>query len=70
VKDMVECHSGYAYAERPVAFYWGDQRIEVKSIAACWHTPVGRIFRVCTLDERLFEIVYLEIDDEWKIKEV
>jgi hypothetical protein len=70
MKDMVECHSGYAYAERPVAFYWEGEHLDVKSIEANWHTPAGRFFRVRSLDERLFDLIYDEIENDWKIKEV
>jgi len=70
MKDMVECHSGYKYAERPVAFYWEGEHFEVKSIEASWRTPAERFFRVRSLDDRLFELVYRELEDDWKIKEV
>jgi hypothetical protein len=70
MRDMVECHSGYAYAERPVKFYWQGEYLEVKSIEASWRTPAERFFRVRSQDERIFELNYNEIEDEWKIKEV
>ena len=30
MSGLVECHSGYDYASRPVAFYWDGQRVEIE----------------------------------------
>jgi hypothetical protein len=38
MSDPVECHSGYAYGERPVTFNWQGQRQEVVEILARWRT--------------------------------
>jgi hypothetical protein len=66
-KDPVECHSGYAYAERPTILYWEGQRLEIESIQAQWRIPGGRRFRVKTTDQREFELFYGELYDEWRI---
>ena len=39
LKDLVECHSGYEYAERPVALHWQGQRLEIESVEAEWRIP-------------------------------
>lgn len=66
--ETVECHSGFAYAERPVALTWDGQRLEVESVLAAWRTPGERRFRVRTRNLLIFELTYCEIDDRWQIQ--
>lgn len=68
MSDIVECHSGYEYADRPTAFYWQEQRWEVIEILARWRTPEGKHFRVNTQHNQIFEILYVESEDAWQIK--
>jgi hypothetical protein len=70
LKDLVECHSGYEYAERPVALHWQGQRLEIESVEAEWRIPGGRCFRVRCADDRKFELFYGELYDEWRINEL
>lgn len=63
----VECHSGYTYAERPVALRWEGIRMEIEDVEARWRIPGGRRFRVRTSDGRRFELFYGELYDEWRI---
>lgn len=63
----VECHSGSQYAEYPTALHWQDQRLEVTEILAQWRSPQGRHFRVRTRDDLIFELTYLEEQDDWRI---
>jgi hypothetical protein len=65
--DLVECHSGYTYGERPIAFQWEGQRLQVAEVEASWRQPGGRRFRVRTEDGRVFELFYGELYDEWRI---
>ena len=65
--NEVECHSGYAYAERPVAFRWQGERLEIEVIEAQWRIPDGKRFQVRTRDGRIFELVYAELYDTWRI---
>jgi len=62
----VECHSGYAYAERPIALQWQGERLEIKTILAEWQTPDGKHFRVQTTDDQNFELIYRIAEDAWK----
>jgi hypothetical protein len=64
---LVECHSGYIYAERPIALRWEDQRLEITEILARWRIPGGHCFRVSVNDGRVFELFYGELYDEWRI---
>jgi len=65
--ELVECHSGYAYAQRPVALHWEGDRLEVEQIEAEWRIPGGKRFHVRVRDGRLFELVYDELGDHWRI---
>lgn len=67
VNDPVECHSGYEYAERPTALRWEGQRLEIAEIQDQWRIPGGKCFRVRTEDDRVFELFYGELYDEWRI---
>lgn len=68
--DPVECHSGYAYAERPLALHWEGRRLEIEQVEGEWRTPDGHRFRVRTRGGRTFEIFYGELTDEWRINPV
>jgi len=68
--DLVECHSGYAYGERPVAFYWEGHRLEVEELLSSVHTEGGRRFRVLADDGRTFELAYDRSADDWQITPV
>ncbi len=68
--DIVECLSGFAYAERPVALTWDGQRLEVDSLLAAWRTPGERRFRVRARNQIIFELAYREAEDEWQIQPI
>jgi hypothetical protein len=67
VAQPVECHSGFTYAERPIALTWEGQRLEIAEVQADWRIPGGRCFRVRVQDGRVFELFYGELFDEWRI---
>ena len=67
MSDIVECHSDYTYAERPVAFVWEDRRLEIAKILRQWRSLLGKGFRVKTQDGQNFELEYLEESDVWQI---
>jgi hypothetical protein len=69
-EPLVECHSGYTYADRPIALRWEEQRLEIEAVEAEWRIPGGRRFRVRTTDRRWFELFYGELYDEWRIHEL
>ncbi len=66
--DTVECRSDSEYAERPLALKWNRQRYEIVEILARWRGPDEKGFHVKTTDGQIFELIYREIPDEWKIK--
>lgn len=65
--QIVECHSGFEYAERPVALVWQGVRLEIEQIEAAWRIPGAKRFRVRTTDGQVFELFYGELYDEWRI---
>jgi len=70
VSDCVECHSGYEYAERPLALWWEEHRLMITGIEAEWRIPGYHCFRVLTQDARGFELTYDELQDEWQVKPI
>ena len=62
--ELVECHSGFTYADRPVALTWEGRRLEIIAIPARWRSPEARHFRVRTGNEQEFELSYREADNE------
>ncbi len=68
--DLVECHSGYQYADRPTAIFWEGQRFEVVDILRRWRTPGMIYFRVTTAVEQSFDLRYDEHADVWHIEPV
>jgi hypothetical protein len=67
MNELVECHSGFTYADRPVALTWEGRRLEIAQILAEWTTPEKKHFRVRTSDGRLFELACSQITREWQI---
>ena len=65
--EIVECHSGYEYAERPVALWWEGARLEVAEVEATWRISGGKKFRARVVDGRVFELLYVELYDEWRV---
>lgn len=68
--NKVECHSGYTFAERPVAVVWEGCRHEIVAIECEWRNPEGRGFRVITTLSQRFELQYHEAQDEWCIRPI
>ena len=65
--ELVECHSGYEYAERPTAVWWQGQRLEVAAVEAQWRISGGKKFRVRAVNGQVFELLYVELYDEWRV---
>lgn len=63
----VECYSGPAYADRPIALMWEGVRLEIGAILSSWRTPSGKVFLVRTTDEQAFQLAYDESADQWSI---
>jgi hypothetical protein len=66
--DLVECHSGFTYPDKPVALTWEGRRLEISRILAEWRTPEKNCYRVYTTDGMEFELAYSQDIDEWQIE--
>ncbi len=64
---IVKCHSGYEYAERPTELHWRNEWLEIKAVEQQWRTPEGKHFRVRVASGAVFELIYYEQSDEWRI---
>ena len=64
---LVECHSGFTYAQRPIALYFDDKRHEVEVIVAEWRTPEGKGFHVKTKNCNDFELFFHEGSQTWTV---
>jgi hypothetical protein len=67
---VVECHAGHAYAQRPTAFWWEGERLEVEAIEAEWRSPEAKHFRVKILNGAIFELIYQQASDHWRIEQI
>lgn len=65
----VECHSGYTYGERPMAFTLEGRRYCVASIQDRRRLPDRIAFRVRTLEGEIFDLVYISLQDKWLIQQ-
>ncbi len=67
---LVECYSGYAYAQEPRAFTFEDERRTVIAVRKRWREPTGPCFEVLADDATVYVLVYNEIADQWLIATV
>jgi len=64
----VECYAGYRYPERPRAFVWEGERVEIEAVERRWRTPAGPAFRIRTAGGHRFTLAYDETADAWDIQ--
>jgi hypothetical protein len=70
MSDQVECRSDFEYPQRPVAFYWHDQRLEVAEVLSQNRNPVGYTFLVCNESLGIFKLDYDIHTDQWYVKQL
>ncbi len=61
----VKCYSGYTYPQEPKSFLWQGEEYKVFSIEKEWQEPGRKFFKIRTKDERVFELCYNQIEDQW-----
>ena len=66
--ETVECYSGETYPERPRAFHWEGERLEIAEILSRWRTPGAAHFQIRIDDGRIFDLVYHLAKDRWNIE--
>jgi hypothetical protein len=69
METQVECHSDYCYEQRPVAFHWEEEWIQVETLIAEWKTPEGKGFRVQSGNGQIFELFYHQQRDQWEVQQ-
>ncbi|PKO12602.1 MAG: hypothetical protein CVU39_23240 [Chloroflexi bacterium HGW-Chloroflexi-10] len=67
IEDRVACYSGATYAERPTGFLWQGKEYQVSRVVDTWFSPLGKSFRVCTIDGPVFLLEYLYDSARWQI---
>jgi hypothetical protein len=67
-KSAVQCYSGALYAERPKAFQYADELLEVAEVERSWRDPAGIYFIVQAPDGRRFRLAYREQADRWSVE--
>ena len=69
-KLKVNCYSGHTYAERPMSFELEGIEYEVEKTEKEWQEPGERHFQVRTGDNKLFQLCYNEVKDQWSLIEL
>ncbi len=68
IMNKVESYAGSTYPEKPRALEWEGQRYQVQEIIQRSRHPDELAFLVrCSPGDRLFELLYNLIDDNWLI---
>jgi hypothetical protein len=63
----VRCYAGASYPERPIAFEWEGQWLEVAKLLRRARTPEGLRFDVLAKDGRTYRLVWDVDGDSWSI---
>ncbi len=66
----VWCRSESRYAERPTAFLWEGQRVDVLRVLAQWRDPLGLGFRVLGADQGVYVLRYEQGLEAWTVEAV
>ncbi len=69
-KLEVNCYSGHTYAQEPRSFRWQGTGYEVAEIEKAWQEPGKRYFKVRTGDNKLFQLCYNEVPEQWSLLEL
>ncbi|PYV39896.1 MAG: hypothetical protein DMG06_21895 [Acidobacteria bacterium] len=66
----VESYSGYKAEERPLSFYLGERRYQVKELVDQWYGPEEIYFRLRADDDNLYILrhTYQDSIDVWTLE--
>ncbi|MBN2257674.1 MAG: hypothetical protein JW704_07605 [Anaerolineaceae bacterium] len=67
MSELVQCHSGFRYADRPVSFLWESNKYKITRIIQEGKTEGGLSFTVATKSDSVFRLLYDECNDQWLI---
>jgi len=65
----VESYSGYKGHERPIAFFLGPRRMEVRRVLRRGRTPDSERFRVEAEDGYIYDLAWNREEDRWLVWE-
>lgn len=72
---QVECYSGFKVHERPVAFIYQGERLEIQDIIDRWYEggldssrPPVDYFKVRASDGKIYFLRYQSALDEWSLR--
>jgi aminotransferase len=58
------------YGERPIAFQYAGERLQVAEVERAWREPSGLLFTASTPDGRRFRLAYCEQTDHWTVQPI
>ena len=67
MKIRVECYSGYKADERPVRFYLGERKLEVKELLDRWYGEDDDYFKLLADDGNTYILKYHHSEDFWEL---
>ena len=67
MSTRVECYAGYRGEQEPVAFWLGEQRLEVRAIVDRWFGPSRRWFKIDAEDGDVYVLRHDESTHTWDI---
>jgi hypothetical protein len=70
MSEVVTCYSGVRYAERPVAFQYAGERLQVSAVMRTWREPAALFFLVQSADGRRFRLAYEEETGRWSVDQL
>ena len=68
MKKIVQCHSDFRYAEKPVSFQFAGETYKINRILSEWKSEDGYQFMVFTEQKNIFQLLYDEAQEQWLIK--
>jgi hypothetical protein len=74
--DIVECHSGAGYADKPTALHWQGLRLTITEILSQGRTPQAKWFRVRAGTGQVFDLFLAQAasqspaEPEWQIRQL
>jgi hypothetical protein len=70
VNGIVQCTSGFRYAEKPVSFQFAEQTHQVTRILSESKSEEGYRFLVLTGQDEIFQLLYDEYQEQWSVRPI
>lgn len=69
MRIRVECHSGYKANERPLRFFLGERKVEVRELLDRWYGEDYEYFKLLADDGNTYIFKYRRAQDSWELVE-